>query len=168
MRHYAHSLKGADESKWQPLSEHLLAVAELAERFAREARPSDEDFAEAARMAGVPHDLGKYRPDFQAMVRGSPTSPATCHNLTGAAWAAERNGTDLAFASFGDHGGIGNRAARQLGASCSIISATKPIKEPALPGPDGQIAGLIKGNPRHMISIRRRAVTRRKKLCRTT
>jgi hypothetical protein len=58
MPYYAHSLKDtADRSHWQPLAEHLVAVAELAERFAREARPGDDDFAHAARLARLRHDL---------------------------------------------------------------------------------------------------------------
>jgi hypothetical protein len=35
MVYYAHSLKDADESRWQPLAEHLLAVA----GFGRAIRP---------------------------------------------------------------------------------------------------------------------------------
>ena len=56
MPYYAHSLKDTDESKWQLLSEHLVAVAKLAEQFAREARPDDVDFAHAARLAGLLHE----------------------------------------------------------------------------------------------------------------
>lgn len=108
--YYAHSLKGVDESKWQPLAEHLLAVAKLAEGFARDARPADEPFARSAQLAGLLHDLGKYRDEFQAMLRGKPKSELTRHKLAGAAYAAKQR-TDLAFAIAGHHGGLPDAAA---------------------------------------------------------
>ena len=40
MDYYAHTF-GKDQSQWQPLREHLENVANLAEKFAREARPGD-------------------------------------------------------------------------------------------------------------------------------
>lgn len=115
MPYYAHSLAGADRSKWQPLAEHLVAVADLAERFAREARPDDEDFAHAARLAGLLHDLGKYRPEFQAMLRGAPKTTATRHKQAGVAYAADQQRLDVAFAIAGHHGGMPDRAALKDG-----------------------------------------------------
>ena len=115
MPYYAHSLKNADRSKWQPLAEHLLAVAGLGEQFAREARPNDDDLAGAARLAALLHDLGKYRPEFQAMLRGAPKTEVTRHKLAGAACAAHSNRIDLAFAIAGHHGGVPDRAALKAG-----------------------------------------------------
>ena len=57
--HYAHTRPGPIED-WQPLEEHLDAVAELAAYFA-DAFGS----AEWARLAGLWHDIGKYADDFQ-------------------------------------------------------------------------------------------------------
>lgn len=115
MPYYAHSLKSAGESQWQPLAEHLLAVANLAEQFAREARPGDDNFARSVRLAGLLHDLGKYRPEFQAMLRGSPKTEATRHKLAGAACAADKDRIDLAFAIAGHHGGLPDKAALKSG-----------------------------------------------------
>ncbi|HWB14453.1 MAG TPA: CRISPR-associated endonuclease Cas3'' [Pirellulales bacterium] len=115
MPYHAHSLKGAHESRWQPLAQHLVAVANLAEELARDARPEDVDFALAARVAGLLHDLGKYRPEFQAMLHGAPKTEATRHKLAGAACAADRGRLDVAFAVAGHHGGLPDRATLRSG-----------------------------------------------------
>jgi HD superfamily phosphohydrolase YqeK len=56
--HYAHSLPGRPTSEWEPLEEHLTRVAELARQFARRF-----DAAEWGYLAGLWHDMGKYRPE---------------------------------------------------------------------------------------------------------
>src|SRR5690606_28905006 len=90
-----------------PLSAHLRGVAELAGRFAGEARPDDAGFAEAAHAAGLLHDLGKYRPEFQELLRGLRCrGESTWHKQTGAAQAALLKRTDAAFAIAGHHGGL--------------------------------------------------------------
>lgn len=66
MTAYAHTLpppKTRDE--WEPLEDHLAAVGEYAARHC-------EPFAsrEWGRLAGLWHDVGKYRPEFQARLRG--------------------------------------------------------------------------------------------------
>lgn len=58
--YYAHTLEGHPESEWQRLDDHLRNVAQLAERFAREARPGDEVFGRNAYWAGLLHDPGRY------------------------------------------------------------------------------------------------------------
>lgn len=63
MIHYAHSLPDRDPAEWQPLRDHLEAVAEQAERFA-----ASFGGGPWARLAGLWHDLGKYDPAFQAML----------------------------------------------------------------------------------------------------
>jgi CRISPR-associated endonuclease/helicase Cas3 len=52
------------DDQWQPLDEHLAAVAAQAADFA-----GAFGVAEWGRLAGMWHDLGKYNPDFQAMLR---------------------------------------------------------------------------------------------------
>jgi CRISPR-associated helicase Cas3/CRISPR-associated endonuclease Cas3-HD len=65
---YAHTAEDPDgnplpesSGKWQPLSDHLRKVADLAAGFAAPFGASEE-----ARLAGLLHDLGKYAMRFQA------------------------------------------------------------------------------------------------------
>ena len=89
---YAHTLDGEPEGRWEPLEEHLAKVAALGEQFA-------EAFGSGAwgRLAGLWHDLGKYRPEFQHRLRGSGEQVE--HAGLGAALATEKGpaGTPLAF-----------------------------------------------------------------------
>lgn len=64
--YYAHSRKGEEKSKWQPLIDHLNGTAALAERFG-----ADAGVSELARTAALMHDLGKYSQEFQARLDGS-------------------------------------------------------------------------------------------------
>ncbi|MFA5343074.1 MAG: CRISPR-associated endonuclease Cas3'' [Kiritimatiellia bacterium] len=61
MKYYAHSKEGQPRAKWQPLDEHLQAVAEKAREFAAEF-----DSGDWAYNAGWLHDLGKAADAFQA------------------------------------------------------------------------------------------------------
>ncbi len=113
MPHYAHTAdfpdgsRNPDESGWQLLSVHLRNVAELAAGFAAPFGAADE-----ARLAGLLHDLGKYRDEFQAYLRGEcASSVETQHAIFGAAWAAADSrpqlfATKLAIA--GHHAGLHN------------------------------------------------------------
>jgi len=62
--HHAHSLADRPETEWQPLVEHLLGVAELAERSA-----AKFGAGRAGRLSGLLHDLGKYSAAFQRRIR---------------------------------------------------------------------------------------------------
>lgn len=79
-RYYAHTAEDAagnrlPETSWQPLADHLLAVANLAAKFAAPFGASDE-----ARLAGLLHDLGKYQPGFQSyLASGRPRTPHAIH-----------------------------------------------------------------------------------------
>jgi CRISPR-associated endonuclease/helicase Cas3 len=70
MTYYAHTAEQSDgtpdpnESRWQPLRDHLVNVATLAEQFAAPFGASKE-----ARLAGLLHDLGKYAARFQQRLR---------------------------------------------------------------------------------------------------
>lgn len=94
MKYYAHTAAGENgtplpesSGQWQPLATHLSNVAELAGKFAAPLNLTDE-----ARLAGLLHDLGKYRDEFQAYLRGERgSSVETQHAIFGAAWARERN-----------------------------------------------------------------------------
>ena len=77
-----------------PLAEHLSEVSRLAAEFAAEF-----DSADWASLAGLWHDLGKYRTGFQRYIRqcGDPDAhienrvagPEKTHSAAGALWAAQ-------------------------------------------------------------------------------
>jgi CRISPR-associated endonuclease/helicase Cas3 len=105
-RYFAHSLEGRPEAEWQLLRDHLEAVGELAAGFG-------EAFgaAEWGRVAGLWHDLGKYRAEFQDYIRGNEA--AAQHAVVGALLAQARGGRPerwlpLAFVIAGHHGGLGD------------------------------------------------------------
>src|SRR4051794_11355014 len=103
---FAHSLAGHSESEWEELEAHLRAVAFRAEEFA-----AAFEAGEWGRLAGLWHDLGKARPEFQARLRGSGESVE--HAGVGAALASSRNkvtGLPLAFAIAGHHAGLADLA----------------------------------------------------------
>lgn len=58
--YYAHSSTKSDKSDWQPLSEHLQEVGEIAEEFA-----SKLGIPMAGKLIGLMHDFGKYSKEFQ-------------------------------------------------------------------------------------------------------
>ncbi|PFG73092.1 CRISPR-associated endonuclease Cas3'' [Tepidiforma thermophila] len=91
--------------QWQPLRDHLLAVGELAARFAAEAGLDPEP----ARWAGLLHDLGKYSEEFQEH-RLRRRDWVVEHAAHGAAWAVEHNSVEAAFAVAGHHSGLPNKA----------------------------------------------------------
>jgi len=79
--------RGAGGEGWQPLAVHLRNVAKLAKQFA-----ALLGLAAEAELAGLLHDLGKYRDEFQAYLRGERGgSIETQHAIFGAAWAMERS-----------------------------------------------------------------------------
>jgi CRISPR-associated endonuclease/helicase Cas3 len=110
---FAHSGKKQDGTfgDWQLLSKHLLSVAQLATHLARESCPGDTALEEAARAAGLLHDLGKYRDGFQRMIRGfSVPKEATYHKQAGAVKAALSGHVPVALAIAGHHGGLPDKA----------------------------------------------------------
>jgi CRISPR-associated endonuclease/helicase Cas3 len=113
MNFYAHTATlpdgrpDPDESHWQPLAVHLRNVSDLAARFATPFGAEAE-----ASLAGLLHDLGKYRDEFQAYLRGQRSSSAeTQHAIFGAAWAADESRGLLAsmLAIAGHHAGLHDR-----------------------------------------------------------
>ncbi len=122
-RYYAHT--GADCTPacqdWQALNEHLRAVAEGAKRRAEEAR---SEVAATAYLAGLLHDLGKYRPEFQQYLRGQRgRSERTRHKEAGAARGKEGGHVLVAFAVAGHHGGLPNPAAVKAHAEAGRLVA---------------------------------------------
>lgn len=109
---YAHSKEGEPPEKWQLLEDHLRNVAETAKGFA-----GKFGAGEWAYLAGLWHDLGKYAPDFQQMLRienridmssNRKTAPIN-HSSTGAILATEifqAAGRILAYPIAGHHAGL--------------------------------------------------------------
>ena len=97
------------------LSDHLQTVASLAASFCEGGRLSGNS-ADWARLAGLWHDLGKYRPGFQrylnqsdnpdAHIEGKVVGREKTHSAAGALWAIETLGAH--------HGASGKLAARVL------------------------------------------------------
>src|SRR3954454_8190008 len=64
--YYAHSTNDESRANWQPLPEHLINTANLADRLGQRI-----GLAKAARLAGLLHDVGKYAPEFQDLLHGA-------------------------------------------------------------------------------------------------
>ena len=117
-QYYAHSTPNPDRSDWQPLGEHLLAVAVIAWKFARDTGLNDPILDIEAFLSGLQHDLGKYRPPFQEYLRKERAGDAeTRHAIYGGAHAFASKQLGAAFAIAGHHAGLHNLADLQKGAA---------------------------------------------------
>lgn len=104
--YFAHSGVLNDKSDWQPLPEHLSAVAKLAADYALHF-----GLEKAASAAGLFHDLGKYNPDFQRRLEGQ--NIRVDHSTAGAAVLKKlisANSADGAMAEFIAYGILGHHA----------------------------------------------------------
>lgn len=102
---------------WQPLPNHLGNAADLAGCFAGAFGSSDW-----GQLAGLWHDIGKYREAFQRKLRGEALSVE--HSGAGAVLARERDeklGLFLAIAIAGHHSGLANAVSTEGG--------PKPLKQ---------------------------------------
>jgi len=106
-RVYAHTRPERPATEWEPLEHHLRKVEQLAAGFA-----SVFESRDWGALAGLWHDLGKYKPEFQARLRGAREHVE--HAGIGAALAHSRGGAGmaLAFAIAGHHAGLANREAQ--------------------------------------------------------
>ncbi len=103
-QYFAHSAN--DAGRLHPLAEHLCAVGELAATLSENSCLALKD---AAFWAGVLHDLGKYRDEFQEYLRNEREgSIETHHAVYGAALAFQRGWLGPAFAIAGHHAGLHN------------------------------------------------------------
>ena len=99
---FAHSGDKADLSDWQLLTVHLRRVAEQAKNRMADAVPNDASLANLADAAGWLHDLGKYRSEFQQMIRNIRVQKEkTWHKQAGAAKAYDVKNVPVAFAIAG-------------------------------------------------------------------
>lgn len=104
MEFYAHSSERRPPPHWHPLATHLQAVSELAVQFS-----AAFESGEWGRLAGLWHDLGKYRAEFQRRLTGDPDR--VDHAVVGALLAQAKDrqaGLPLAFVIAGHHGGLAN------------------------------------------------------------
>lgn len=105
--YFAHSGEMPDHRDWQLLAVHLQNVAELSSSKMGRAIPGYENLANLGYVTGWMHDLGKYRPEFQLMIRGGqPQKEKTWHKQAGAAKAFDAKNWLAAFAIAGHHGGL--------------------------------------------------------------
>lgn len=85
-----------DGHHWQPLAEHLDAVARIARTLAEAAVGQDCSLGELAFRCGMLHDFGKYQTCFQRMLEGASTRCP--HSIYGAIalrqFQGERTGQD--------------------------------------------------------------------------
>jgi CRISPR-associated endonuclease/helicase Cas3 len=86
------------------LSDHLRGVGNLARQFAEDA---NSQLAEAAEWAGLFHDLGKYRDEFQQYLRGEREGGTdTHHAVYGAAMTFQLRCIGPTLAIAGHHAGL--------------------------------------------------------------
>ncbi len=106
---YAHSVKNRPESQWEGLDAHLAKVSVLAARFA-----SIFGWQEAARAAGLLHDIGKVSLLFQDYLCKSHVTKGPDHSTAGAREAAKfypkQLGRMLAYIIAGHHAGLSDFA----------------------------------------------------------
>lgn len=106
---FAHSLPNRPISQWESLEHHLAAVGKCAANFA-----AVFGWAEAARVAGLLHDIGKVSAEFQAYIRTPREDGAYTrgpdHSTAGAREAFRLYGgflgRMLAYAVAGHHSGL--------------------------------------------------------------
>jgi CRISPR-associated endonuclease/helicase Cas3 len=130
---FAHSRPGEPESSWEPLTDHLRHVAELAERFG-----SAFQSGAWGRLAGLWHDLGKYSEAFQAYLSSSAAghddghqaevAGRVDHSTAGAQHAAALGplGRLLAYCIAGHHAGLPDNEAGTAGLSLRLTKHVEP------------------------------------------
>lgn len=124
---YAHSTKNSDVSSWQLLSVHLNDVAAIAA-----ANGAPLGIGEAARMAGLLHDLGKFDPAFQERLQGS--KQAVDHSTAGAWHVRKLAGVDrgmaelIAHAIAGHHAGLPDTTSNNSGSLLERLSGFDPAR----------------------------------------
>lgn len=145
------------------LEEHLKAVATLAAEFSA-AFDSAEPNRRWAYLAGMWHDLGKYRPGFQRYVRlpdgenahieeGRVSSREKTHSAAGALWAMQKLnqpnrplGNILAYLIAGHHAGLGDWD-QGLKERLAETYAQQELKEALAAQPPSEVLNHVPGPP---------------------
>ncbi len=108
MPYFAHTVDGSLE-KGQYLVTHLTNVANGAHERAAKALPERRTIAAAAYVAGLLHDIGKYRDGFIAYLKKLVVPQVDrYHKQAGAAWAETLGLGPVVMAILGHHGGMPN------------------------------------------------------------
>ena len=105
-KYLAHNKNAAGEV--HNLNDHLKCVGNLAKDYIYRA---NINLAETAQWAGLLHDLGKYREEFQSYLKSEgkiKSSTDNHHAVYGAALAFVKNWNLLAFVIAGHHAGLHN------------------------------------------------------------
>ncbi|NMA66109.1 MAG: CRISPR-associated helicase Cas3' [Clostridiaceae bacterium] len=100
MEYFAHTHE--EKSQWQPLKDHLQAVANLAREFG-----DSFDAGKLAYIAGLLHDIGKYSKEFQQRLHGS--NIRVDHSTAGAQEAIKlygKFGKIFSYVIAGHHSGL--------------------------------------------------------------
>lgn len=135
--YYAHSDPARPRSEWHRLEGHLRAAADLAEQFASTFASGDW-----ARLAGLWHDLGKYREEFQTYLEQG--GERLDHAVVGSLLAQQKHGQmgmPLALAIAGHHGGLPNLQHQQDTDATPLLARVKR-NAPLL----GQIRSALPGD----------------------
>ena len=110
MKYFAHTGLDENQDDWQLLREHLVNVSSIAGEMMKLAIRNTV-LEKWSVTAGMLHDLGKYRMEFQQMLLGlNPPREKTYHKQAGAAKSSTLKNVPVAFAIAGHHGGIPNKA----------------------------------------------------------
>ena len=131
MIYYAHSTARADCSDWQPLSNHLNDVAELASK-----RGAKFGAGKAAALAGWLHDLGKYAENFQLYIRGRKSNGGD-HSTAGAIEVLKLGSARsdkvvadfVAYAIAGHHAGLPDRSGENASLASRLEKHIEPLDE---------------------------------------
>ena len=141
MEAYAHSKKDRPVGEWQPLEEHLNAVAHMAEAFAHPFCSS-----QAGSLLGELHDLGKARESFQSYLRRCNgvededlDNGPHAHASVGACWLDSQSNAlgslakALAYCVAGHHAGLPDWSGGETpnGALAARLSEDKSILDEA-------------------------------------
>jgi CRISPR-associated endonuclease/helicase Cas3 len=125
---FAHTFEGKPVEDWQRLDEHLENVGSLAESLAGAFGAS-----EWGRTAGLLHDAGKAKPEFQKKLHTGSRDKVD-HKSVGAKLAADKlgpYGTLLGYCIAGHHGGLPNGGyARAVDGSKSLEMLYEDAAEP--------------------------------------
>ena len=147
---FAHSTENISRLEWELLSDHLLAVG-------NHSRGTAAGFGAArwGEIAGLLHDLGKAKPEFQAKLRGE--NNAEPHSGEGARYAQDRIGGHpgkmMAYCIVGHHAGLPNgitfSEARPPTPLSERLKSTRILELPdgvSLPSLDGAVPAPLRSN----------------------